>query len=152
MSAPIIRRALSSDASALLSLYAGLAGERRSAQPGGLDGSQRLLEEILADPLRLVLVADIEGQAVGTADMLIVKNLTHHGMAWAIVENVVVAEQYRRRGIARSLFDHLIDVARAAGCYKLELLSAKHRAGAHAFYASIGLEAVSEGFKIYFDD
>jgi len=152
MTVPIIRRALSSDASALLSLYAGLAAERRSAQPGGLDRSQRLLEEILADPSRHMLVADIEGQTVGTADMLIVKNLTHNGMPWAIVENVVVAERYRRRGIARSLFDHLIDIARAAGCYKLELLSAKHRSGAHAFYATIGLQAVSQGFKIYFDD
>jgi len=152
MTAPTIRRAVSSDAPALLSLYAALAGERRSAQPGGLDGSQRLLEEILADPSRHLLVADVGGQTAGTADMLIVKNLTHDGMAWAIVENVVVAEQYRRRGIARSLFDHLIDIARTRGCYKLELLSAKHRAGAHAFYASIGLAAVSEGFKIYFDD
>ncbi len=46
---------------------------------------------------------------------------------------------------------HLIDLARAAGCCKVQLLSGKHRAEAHEFYRSLGLEPVAEGFKIYFD-
>ena len=49
------------------------------------------------------------------------------------------------------LFERLIEVARAAGCCKLQLISGKHRTGAHAFYRSVGMEAVAEGFKLYYD-
>jgi ribosomal protein S18 acetylase RimI-like enzyme len=73
-------------------------------------------------------------------------------MPWAIVENVIVAEQHRRRGVARRLLESLIETARAAGCCKLELISGKHRTGAHAFYRSVGMEAVAEGFKLYYDE
>jgi len=38
-----------------------------------------------------------------------------------------------------------------AGCYKVQLLSRKHRHGAHAFYEALGFEASAEGFRRYFD-
>jgi hypothetical protein len=47
---------------------------------------------------------------------------------------------------------YLIELARGAGCYKLQLVSGKHRAEAHDFYRSMGLSAVAEGFKLYFDE
>ena len=40
--------------------------------------------------------------------------------------------------------------ARAANCYKLQLISGKQRGPAHSFYRNLGLEAVAEGFKVYF--
>jgi GNAT superfamily N-acetyltransferase len=83
---------------------------------------------------------------------VVVPNLTHRGEPWAIVENVIVASAARRTGVGRALMARLIELARAAGCYKLQLLSGKHRAEAHAFYRSMGLDAVAEGFKIYFDE
>jgi hypothetical protein len=44
------------------------------------------------------------------------------------------------------------ELARTAGCCKLQLVSGKPRAEAHEFYRSLGLDAVAEGFKIYFDE
>jgi hypothetical protein len=41
--------------------------------------------------------------------------------------------------------------ARDAGCYKIQLLSRKGRAEAHAFYNQQGLEPVAEGFRRYLD-
>ena len=47
---------------------------------------------------------------------------------------------------------HVIDAARSAGCYKVQLLSGKHRAAeAHEFYRRLGFEAVAEGFKLFSD-
>ena len=68
-----------------------------------------------------------------------------------MAENVIVAAAYRRTGVGRALMQYAIDQARAAGCYKLQLTSGKQRAPAHAFYRSLGLDAIAEGFKIYFD-
>ncbi|MCW3020385.1 MAG: family N-acetyltransferase [Solirubrobacterales bacterium] len=147
----LVRRASQADLSDLLSLYEELAGAKATAAPTDLPGSEPLLEEILADPRRRLAVAVVDGELVGAADLLIVPNLTYRGEPWAIVENVIVAGTARRAGVGRTLMEHLIEVARAAGCCKVQLLSGKHRTEAHELYRSLGLEAVAEGFKIYFD-
>jgi len=152
MASVVVRRASHPDLDAVLSLYAELAGAKLSAAPGDRAGAEPVLVEILADPRRELTVAELDGRIVGTADLLIVPSLNHHGQPWAIVENVVVAQAARRKGVGRALMEHLIALARGAGCCKLQLLSGKHRAQAHALYRSVGLEAVAEGFKIYFDE
>jgi len=110
-----------------------------------------VLSEILADPRRQLLVAIVDGRIVGTADLLVVPNLTHRGKPWAIVENVIVADAGRRAGVGTQLMKRLIELAQTAGCYKLQLHSGNRRANAHEFYRSLGFEAVAQGFKIYFD-
>jgi GNAT superfamily N-acetyltransferase len=152
MASVVVRRASESDLEALISLYHELAADKTTAAPGGRDSSESLLTEILADPRRELAVAVVDGQLVGTADLLVVPNLTHRGDPWAVVENVIVASSARRTGVGRALMTHLIELARAAGCYKLQLASGKHRTEAHEFYRSMGLNAVAEGFKIYFDE
>jgi GNAT superfamily N-acetyltransferase len=148
----LVRRALQTDLGALLALYHELADSRVTAAPADRASSEPVLAEILADPRRQLVVAIVDGQLVGTADLLVVPNLTHRGEPWAIVENVIVARAVRRTGVGRALMQHLIELARAAGCCKLQLLSGKHRTQAHEFYRSLGLEAVAEGFKIYFEE
>jgi GNAT superfamily N-acetyltransferase len=152
MESAVVRRASQSDLGALLSLYEELAGSKITAAPGDRARSEPLLAEILDDPRRELAVAVLDGQLVGTADLLIISNLTHRGEPWAIVENVIVASTARRTGVGTALMEHLIELARRTGCYKLQLLSGKHRAEAHEFYRSMGLEAVAEGFKVYFDE
>jgi GNAT superfamily N-acetyltransferase len=148
----LIRGATQSDLGSLLALYEELAGAKITAAPSGEGEGRAVLAEILADPSRELAVAVVDGQLVGTADLLVVANLTHRGEPWAIVENVVVSALARRRGVGKALMEHLLADARARGCFKVQLLSGKHRAEAHAFYRSIGLSAVAEGFKIYFDE
>ena len=152
MRSTVVRRALPGDLDTLLSLYQELVSDKTTAAPGDRDTTKPVLAEILADPRRELAVAVLDGQLVGTADLLVVPNLTHRGEPWAIVENVIVAATARRRGVGRALMGHLLDRARAAGCCKLQLLSGKRRTEAHAFYRSVGLESVAEGFKIYFDE
>ena len=42
---------------------------------------------------------------------------------------------------------HVIELARMAGVYKLQLISGKHRAEAHDFYRSMSLNAVARVSK-----
>ena len=151
MGSVLVRRATPRDLGRLLELYEQLAGAKTSAAPGDRATSAAVLAEILSDPRRELAVATLEDRVVGTVDLLTVPNLTHRGEPWAIVENVIVADGARRRGVGRALMEHAIASARAAGCCKLQLLSGKHRTEAHAFYRTLGLDAVAEGFKIYFD-
>jgi ribosomal protein S18 acetylase RimI-like enzyme len=140
------------DAASLLQLYCELADGRKDALPASVDLTRVLLTEIVTQPARQLLVAEVDGgQLAGTVDVLMVTNLTHHGRPWAVVENVVVAEGHRRRGIGRALLQQAMGQARQAGCYKVQLTSGKLRTDAHPFYRSLGFEAVAEGFKTYFD-
>jgi predicted nuclease with RNAse H fold/GNAT superfamily N-acetyltransferase len=148
----VVRGASQSDLDALLSLYRELAGDQATAAPGDRHSSESLLARILADPRRELAVAVVDGEVVGTADLLVVANLTYHGDPWAIVENVIVASTARRMGVGRALMKHLIELARAAGCCRLQLISGRHRSEAHELYRGMGLSAVAEGFKIYFDE
>jgi GNAT superfamily N-acetyltransferase len=147
----VVRKADAQDLDTLLELFRELAEDRSAAAPADRGDGAPILGEILADPARELVVATIDGAVVGSADLLLVPNLTHHGKPWAIVENVIVTTSARRCGVGRALMEHLLGVARGAGCYKLQLHSGKQRTQAHPFYRSLGLEAVAEGFKIYFE-
>jgi GNAT superfamily N-acetyltransferase len=97
---------------------------------------------------RRLLVAEQGGGLAGTLDLLVTPNLTHGGRPWAIVENVVVDEAARRSGVGRALMHEAERTARAAGCYKIQLLSARRRE-AHEFYRALGFEPSAEGFRRY---
>jgi GNAT superfamily N-acetyltransferase len=152
MGSVVVRRALRSDLGVLLALYEELAGEKLTAIPADPLSAEPRLAEILADPRRELAVATIDGRIIGSADLLVVPNLTHRGEPWAIVENVIVTAAARRSGAGTALMRHLIERARADGCHKVQLLSGKHRTEAHELYRRIGFDAVAEGFKVYFDE
>jgi GNAT superfamily N-acetyltransferase len=144
-----VREAVSADLDAVLSLYVQLAEGRPESQPASRPEAERLFTTIAARPDRTLLVAVDEDMVVGTADLVVLSNLTHHGMAWAIVENVVVDQAWRRAGIGRALMDEIVGRCRQANCYKIQLLSRAHRQSAHVFYESLGFERSVEGFRRY---
>ncbi len=144
-----VRTATLVDLDAILGLYVQLAEDRPESLPVLRPEAERLWATIEAQPDRTVLVAVVEHVIVGTADLVVVSNLTHHGMAWAIVENVVVDQDWRRSGIGRALMEETVRRCRQAGCYKIQLLSRKHRRSAHVFYQSLGFQRSAEGFRLY---
>lgn len=148
----IVRVARAGDVEALLALYHELAESRDSAAPAERAAAEMILAEMLEDRRRRLLVATVDGQVVGSADLLLVSNLTHHGRPWAMVENVVVASGMRRRGVGRALLEHSIEQARSTCCYKVQLLSGKQRTEAHRFYRTLSFDGVAEGFKIELED
>ena len=144
-----MRAAAPRDLDALAGLYEQLTGALEEPAPDPQPDPRRVLAQIMADPARSLLVAELDGELVGTVDVLIAPNLTHHAQPWALVENVVVAERARRRGAGRALMLRAIAIARDAGCYKVNLISGNERTGAHEFYRSLGFEAIGQGFKTY---
>ena len=59
---------------------------------------------------------------------------------------LVVAERFRRRGVARALVRRAEVEARALGCSRIILTSADHREDAHAFYLAAGYEQTGRRF------
>ena len=148
-----IRAATEDDIPRILELYHNLTSsvssdDEEQSYPSQ-DDVQRVTDEILSLPRYDLLVAEEDGIVVGTMVLLIVPNLSHGALPWAIVENVVVDGDHRRRGIGRLLMDYATDRAREAGCYKVQLLSNKKRLEAHRFYQALGFETSAYGFRLY---
>jgi GNAT superfamily N-acetyltransferase len=103
-----------------------------------------------AHPGLHLLVAEVDGQVVGTLAIAVIPNITHSGRPWAQIENVVVLDKFRRRGVGQALIDHCAEITRAAGGYKMQLISSDVRREAHAFYLTAGFEDEFRGFRTYF--
>lgn len=94
-----------------------------------------------------VLVAAVDAQVVGVLQVLVFQHFQHTGGWCAELESVHVRHDLRGNGIGAELLAAAEDVARRAGCYRVQLTSRKFRVDAHRFYLAHGYEATSEGFK-----
>ena len=130
----------------ILDLYEELTEEQHQIPR---DDLQRVFTEITSMSGHELLVAEEDGMVVGTMVLLVVPNLSHGSLPWAIVENMIVDGRYRRRGTGRLLMKYAISQARKAGCYKVQLLSNKKRHEAHQFYEVLGFENSAHGFRLY---
>ncbi|WP_084050151.1 GNAT family N-acetyltransferase [Deinococcus hopiensis] len=130
-----IRPARRPDLPALLALYGQLSA-RNSAdlQPAHLQA----WEAVEAQPGLQVLVAEMEGQIVGTVTLALIPNLTRGARPYGVVENVVTHAAYREQGIGRALLAEAERLARAVKAYKVMLQSGASLPEAHAFYRRCG--------------
>ena len=140
-----IRRAEPADLDQLLVLYR----ELNPADPElTADTARTAYSEMLAHPGLSIFLACVDDSAVSTATLLIIPNLTRGTRPYALVENVVTLEAQRGKGYARAVIKRAIDVAFAAGCYKVMLLTGRQREDIHRFYQSCGFVQNKTGFQI----
>ena len=97
--------------------------------------SPELVAQVVADPAVTLLVARVDGRIAGTATVGVIATPT-----WvnAHVNDVVVLEGSRGRGVGRQLMEEAIRIARERGAQVVRLTSAEHRGEAHALYESLG--------------
>lgn len=139
-----IREAIPSDAKAIEALYKSFVSNP------AIDVRRERIEEIRADPCNFLLVAEHGGQLGGTAFFTICRDPMFAFRPYAVVENVVVMEGRRRKGIGRSLVQHIADIATRRECTKIMLLSSSYRTEAHSFFVRVGFDAEKKrGFVRY---
>lgn len=116
-----------------------LYGQLNPDDPVIEDGSDRaVFERILADPGLQLSVLEQAGEIVATTYLNVIPNLSRAASPYAIIENVVVEETLRGRGLGKLIMDHTLQEAWRRGCYKVMLLTGSKRASTHAFYRSCG--------------
>jgi ribosomal protein S18 acetylase RimI-like enzyme len=96
------------------------------------------LEALLKSGSATLLIArdfDEDGKIAGVLTLTIYRVPT--GLR-SMVEDLVVDEKMRRRGIGEALIHHAIELARAAGANGVALTSNFQREAANQFYQSLG--------------
>ena len=86
---------------------------------------------------RCILVAEVGGRVVAMATVQILIS-TAQGGPVGLVEDVVVQEEYRNRGVGRQLMNALVDWAGARGLTRLQLLADHRNRPALNFYRKMG--------------
>jgi len=102
------------------------------------DAQVRGLTAIIGNPaIGTILVARDNDAAIGMVNLLFTVS-TALGERVALLEDMVVAESARSTGIGSQLINRAIEVACAAGCKRVTVLSDRDNTAAHRFYQRHG--------------
>jgi GNAT superfamily N-acetyltransferase len=143
-----IREATRADLPGLVAMYAELSLDEPREDPAALHRYEAAFDAIAALAGHHVLVAEEDGTLLGSATVIVEPNLTYKATPFALIENVVVTEAARGRGVGAAIITAAVEIAREAGCYKVTLTSNKRRGDAHRFYERLGFQASHEGFQL----
>lgn len=141
-----IRDAETRDAPALVRLLCQLDPPEEAPDEAA---ARDAIDAVSRHPGMRLVVAEADGDVVGSVVLAVLPNLTHHAQPWAQLENLIVDEAHRDRGVGRALMAWCEAAAREAGCYKLQFQSRNHRRDSHRFYRRLGYRALTVGFRRY---
>jgi GNAT superfamily N-acetyltransferase len=102
---------------------------------------------IEASPNDELVVAELDGEVVGTMQLTFLPGVSRGGATRLLVEAVRVDAGLRGQGIGRRMMDYAHARGRERGCALAQLTSDKRRADAHRFYRTLGYAQSHEGFK-----
>lgn len=93
---------------------------------------------ILADSNHHIIVAEEDGTIVSSCVCVVIPNLTRGQRPYALIENVITDERYRKRGLATACLDFARSIARQENCYKIMLLTGSRQESTLKFYEQAG--------------
>lgn len=131
----MVREIGDNELTALLRLYTQLHDNQ---MPEQTEAILRVWAQIRDDENHRIIVAEEDGRLVSSCVLVIIPNLTHGQRPYALIENVITDEAYRRRGLASACLDFARNTATAANCYKIMLMTGSKQEATHRFYEQAG--------------
>ena len=128
----------------MIALLAAMDGE----PPLPLSKAERIFRDMNRYDAYDCYLAYENGEAVGTFTLLVFPTLVHDGACDGLVDGVVVAPQWRGRGIGAAMMAEAMRLAANSGCYKLALSSNAKREDAHRFYRALGFREHGVSFHV----
>jgi GNAT superfamily N-acetyltransferase len=144
-----IRAARPDDLEAILALQAQDSQHYFSEPETVTDRQRAAIAEIIADAHQDLLVGELGGRVVCTAQVTWMRMLSADGGLYCQVEAVRTAADLRGQGIGGRLMAHIEADARDRGAARLQLTSNRDRVRAHAFYERLGFVPSHVGMKKY---
>ncbi len=145
------RQARSEDLSEIVRMLADdFLGTTRERYENPLPESYtRAFEEISVDKNNELIVAEKDGEIVGTLQITFTPSISFQGGKRATVESVRVDEKYRGQGLGKELMQWAIERAREENCVAMQLTTNSDRKDAHRFYEDLGFKGTHLGMKLY---
>lgn len=131
----MIREVMDSDYVGLMKLYMQL---HNNPFPEKDNSMTELWNRILKDKDHHIFVAQEDGEIVSSCVCVIIPNLTHGQRPYALIENVITHEAYRKRGLATACLNYAKKIAEKENCYKMMLLTGSKEESTLKFYEMAG--------------
>ncbi|MEI8025776.1 MAG: GNAT family N-acetyltransferase [Pseudomonadota bacterium] len=147
----LIRRASSNDIQIIVSLMSqgALEGAKNKPIPEPLpEGYSQAFQKIEKDPNQSLMVAETNGEVIGTFQLSFLTYLQGGGQEDCQIESVFIAVKWRGKGIGSHMMKWAIEAAKNRNCRRLQLTTHKKRKNAHRFYERLGFELSHEGAKM----
>lgn len=154
-----IRRAVMDDRIRIMPLQKEIADLHHAGRPDLFREEARYYSEDeffarLTNPDHCVFLAETAGEIAGYV-FAAVKHIRNHptyvDFDTFYIDDLCVAERYRRHGIASALFERCITQAREAGCRNIELGVYCFNEDAIAFYEAMGMRPVMQRMEFHLD-
>jgi N-acetylglutamate synthase-like GNAT family acetyltransferase len=141
---PSIRHAEPADANRITELY------RQLVSNTAISVQAERISAISEDAKTALFVCALDGQVEGSALVCLCTDVMFDSQPFAVVENIIVNEAVRGKGLGAALLRHIEAFCLAKNCSKIMLLSASQRERAHHFFEQAGFTGTSKrGFVKY---
>jgi GNAT superfamily N-acetyltransferase len=145
------RRAVKTDVPAIVAMLADDPLGATRENTADMSAYFNAFDDIDADPGEMLIVADRDGEVVGTLQLTFLRGLSRGGAIRAQIEAVRVRSDARSGGLGRRLIEWAIDESRRRGCHLVQLTSDRSRVDAHRFYENLGFHGSHLGYKLTLD-
>ncbi len=135
----LIREATESDLPAIGKLLKDLADAMDNTEGIDTGIAIKTCEHLLNDASSHILVAAKEKSPVGFINFTVRQTILHRSPS-ASIDELVVAEEYRSKGVGKQLVLAAIEKCRQLGCCEVEASTEKTNLEAREFYKQCGFE------------
>ena len=124
--------------------------EQLAEEKSDTDKMRESFRRIADDRGYILLGVFVDGALAGSLMGIVCHDLVGECRPFMVIENVIVAEEFRGKGIGKLLMEAIEKEGRARNCSYTMFVSGIMRTGAHAFYESAGYSPdMVRGFKKY---
>ena len=105
-------------------------------------------EQIDSDPNHELIVAERDGEVIGTLHLIFLPSVSFQGRLRAQVESVRVDKRFQSQGIGSEMMKWTMERATQRGARIIQLTTHKTRIDAHRFYERLGFKGSHLGMKL----
>ena len=105
-------------------------------------------EQITKDPNHELIVAEQNGQVMGTLHLIFLPSVSYQGGLRAQVESVRIDKRFQSQGIGSEMMKWAMERAKQRGAHVVQLTTHKSRLDAHRFYERLGFKGSHLGMKL----
>jgi ribosomal protein S18 acetylase RimI-like enzyme len=146
----LFRRATRADLPAIVRMLADdeLGSQREQVENPLPESYYSAFKQIDSDPNHELIVAERNGEVIGTLHLMFLPSVSFQGGLRAQIESVRVDKRFQSQGIGSEMMKWAMERARQRSAHVVQLTTHKSRLDAHHFYERLGFQGSHLGMKI----
>jgi ribosomal protein S18 acetylase RimI-like enzyme len=146
----LFRRATRADLPAIVRMLADdeLGSQREQVENPLPESYYSAFKQIDSDPNHELIVAERNGEVIGTLHLMFLLSVSFQGGLRAQIESVRVDKRFQSQGIGSEMMKWAMERARQRSAHVVQLTTHKSRVDAHHFYERLGFKGSHLGMKL----